>query len=533
MPEIPPPTSYYESSSRGGRGRYNEYDQRDRDGRDGRDGRDRDSGYGRSSRDGYRDRRDSGREERGRGYNYDGGYHSNNSYHSHQNSHHNGYNNNSQYQYHQNSYHQQAPYQQQQSAPQPQNQQDQGTYKKGSRWDDTFKIPTAIPTTIPTFIPYGMSNDALESFLIRVRLDENNLRLMGNIIVDPSECRSPSPDPTYDTMGKRTNTRDQRIKLRLQKERNTLIERAMVINPTFKPPADYKPEAKKYTKRIFIPINDHPDYNFIGLIIGPRGMTQKTMEKETNTKIAIRGKGSVKPGKGRKDGKPNPGEEEELHVLITAESDESLERAAEMINKLLVPVDEGHNDLKKDQLKKLAQIHGTLREEDNAYEGGVEGSMIEKLKNYGNVAVDDESEPAPWEVDSSANQPPVNVQQPMAAMMMMGGSESFYVDNPYYAAYYGAYANMQPSFPVVAQPAPPGTSQSSQPAPPGTVAFTAAPNHGVTEAMPDMSAYAAAYYQSFLPQPPAPGVTQQPPVPGTSSSVTSQPAPPGVTQGYY
>ena len=38
-------------------------------------------------------------------------------------------------------------------------------------------------------------------------------------------------------------------------------------------------------------------YNFIGLIIGPRGSTQKRLEKETNTKIAIRGKGSVKDGK--------------------------------------------------------------------------------------------------------------------------------------------------------------------------------------------------------------------------------------------
>lgn len=33
-------------------------------------------------------------------------------------------------------------------------------------------------------------------------------------------------------------------------------------------------------------------YNFIGLIIGPRGNTQKRMQTETNTKIAIRGRGA-------------------------------------------------------------------------------------------------------------------------------------------------------------------------------------------------------------------------------------------------
>lgn len=48
-------------------------------------------------------------------------------------------------------------------------------------------------------------------------------------------------------------------------------------NPSFKPPADYKPE-KKYRK-LRIPLEDYPGYNFIGLIIGPRGNTQKRMER--------------------------------------------------------------------------------------------------------------------------------------------------------------------------------------------------------------------------------------------------------------
>lgn len=64
-------------------------------------------------------------------------------------------------------------------------------------------------------------------------------------------------------------------------------------------------------------------YNFIGLIIGPRGNTQKRMQKETNTKIAIRGKGSVKEGAAR-DPKYDYGEDEELHVLITGDKIEDV-----------------------------------------------------------------------------------------------------------------------------------------------------------------------------------------------------------------
>lgn len=74
---------------------------------------------------------------------------------------------------------------------------------------------------------------------------------------------------------------------------------------------------------MYIPINEFPNYNFIGLIIGPRGNTQKRMQKETNTNIAIRGRGSVKEGISR-----NPsydyGEDEELHVMITGNTREDV-----------------------------------------------------------------------------------------------------------------------------------------------------------------------------------------------------------------
>ena len=47
------------------------------------------------------------------------------------------------------------------------------------------------------------------------------------------------------------------------------------------------------------------------------------MQKETNTKIAIRGKGSVKDGASR-DPKYDYGEEEELHVLISGDTQQDV-----------------------------------------------------------------------------------------------------------------------------------------------------------------------------------------------------------------
>lgn len=51
------------------------------------------------------------------------------------------------------------------------------------------------------------------------------------------------------------------------------------------------------------------------------------MERETGAKIAIRGRGSVKEGRARPTGvKPDPSDEEETHVLITADTEEAVEK---------------------------------------------------------------------------------------------------------------------------------------------------------------------------------------------------------------
>lgn len=117
-----------------------------------------------------------------------------------------------------------------------------------------------------------------------------------------------------------------------------------------------------------IPQEEHPDINFVGLLIGPRGNTLKAMEKETGAKIIIRGKGSVKEGKvGRKDGQPLPGEDEPLHAFITASNLESVKKAVDKIKEVIkqgIEVPEGSNDLRRMQLRELAQLNGTLRETD-------------------------------------------------------------------------------------------------------------------------------------------------------------------------
>jgi splicing factor 1 len=136
----------------------------------------------------------------------------------------------------------------------------------------------------------------------------------------------------------------------------------MSLNPATRQSSLFK---RKRTKKIRIPIEEHPNYNFIGLIIGPRGKTQKELEAKTGCKIAIRGKGSVKEGaRGRRDGKMMEGDDEPLHVVITGDDQKSVDAAADMIEQMLVVIDDEKNVHKQQQLRELALLNGTLKEDE-------------------------------------------------------------------------------------------------------------------------------------------------------------------------
>ncbi|XP_050293593.1 protein held out wings isoform X3 [Anthonomus grandis grandis] len=124
------------------------------------------------------------------------------------------------------------------------------------------------------------------------------------------------------------------------------------------------------TEKVYVPVKEHPDFNFVGRILGPRGMTAKQLEQETGCKIMVRGKGSMRDKKKEDQNRGKPNWEhlsDELHVLLTVEDTENraqlkLHRAVEEVRKLLVPQAEGEDELKKRQLMELAIINGTYRD---------------------------------------------------------------------------------------------------------------------------------------------------------------------------
>lgn len=152
------------------------------------------------------------------------------------------------------------------------------------------------------------------------------------------------------------------------------------LYPNYRPPADYYPLFSSYTRKIFIPVQEYPDYKFIGLILGPRGSTHKEMEKETGAKIAIRGRGSRPEGRRSfPSGDSGSDENDELHVLLTASSQEALDHAESLVSRLLIPVEEGLNLVKAKQLRKLAELTGTLKDPNYGLTRSTKTEVVEHL----------------------------------------------------------------------------------------------------------------------------------------------------------
>merc|ERR1711910_194836 len=123
------------------------------------------------------------------------------------------------------------------------------------------------------------------------------------------------------------------------------------------------------SEKVYVPIKEYPEFNLVGRILGPRGMTTKQLEQETGCKIMVRGKGSMRDKKKEDQNRGKPNWEhlnDELHVLITVEDSENraqmkLQRAIDEVKKLLT-VSDGEDELKKRQLMELAIINGTYRD---------------------------------------------------------------------------------------------------------------------------------------------------------------------------
>ncbi|SCU90171.1 LADA_0F02300g1_1 [Lachancea dasiensis] len=227
---------------------------------------------------------------------------------------------------------------------------------------------SSFQNTLPTRVSGSLSQEQIVAYQVMFRIQEITTKLRLNILNPPMRrSRSPSPPPVYDARGKRTNTREQRYKRQLEDERHRLVEIALKMIPHFVAPDDYK-RPTKFQDKYYIPIHDFPGINFMGLLLGPRGNTLRNLQEDSGCKISIRGQGSVKEGKSAAElPKGAMNFEEPLHCIISADSEDKVQKgikACEGVVIRAVTSPEGQNELKRGQLRELAELNGTLREDN-------------------------------------------------------------------------------------------------------------------------------------------------------------------------
>lgn len=221
---------------------------------------------------------------------------------------------------------------------------------------------------LPTKISGSLTQEQISAYQTMFRIQEITSTLRVNEINPPERRnRSPSPPPAYDSRGKRINTREQRYRRKLEEERHRLVEIALKMIPHFVAPEDYK-RPVKFQDKYYIPVDQYPGINFVGLLLGPRGHTLKKLQEDSGCKIAIRGRGSVKEGKNAHDlprGAMNFSDP--LHCLIIADNEDKIQKGIKVCENIVVRAvtsPEGQNDLKRGQLRELAELNGTLREDN-------------------------------------------------------------------------------------------------------------------------------------------------------------------------
>jgi len=230
-----------------------------------------------------------------------------------------------------------------------------------------FQAPTNINLS-------NLENKEQQLYLAQMGIRDctNRLNLPNlGIPMNPKD-RSPSPEPVYDTKGMRTNTRYNRTFQKLTGLRNSYVSKLKALDPTYQPPTYYKDSSMEV--RIEVPAEMYPQYNFPGLILGPRGNHLKEMEKKYIVRIAIKGKGSIKEGMTglRKDGSHWEGSTEPMHITITGltgSDGKKVKACKDTINALIkLQIDDPDGEkmvaIRAQHMHELATLNGTLKEFD-------------------------------------------------------------------------------------------------------------------------------------------------------------------------
>jgi splicing factor 1 len=226
---------------------------------------------------------------------------------------------------------------------------------KWSRRGDRFAIPN-----VPCVLPPGTANPLLRSLLLRARFEELQYLLAHLPRESPDVARfsdelSRAGAAAPGARGPRDDHRQAQMRVRdaLFRERRSVICAADEVLPVFRVPAAARIAFTKCTRKFHI-----ANPSLVGYILGPQGASLKALEREFQVRISIRGRGLAVQRAGAAGDADEP-----LYALIEGTTERLLDACVARLEALMAPPPDSENERKKDQLRFLAVLRGTVSSE--------------------------------------------------------------------------------------------------------------------------------------------------------------------------
>uniref|UniRef100_A0A182PVH5 K Homology domain-containing protein n=1 Tax=Anopheles epiroticus TaxID=199890 RepID=A0A182PVH5_9DIPT len=125
----------------------------------------------------------------------------------------------------------------------------------------------------------------------------------------------------------------------------------------------YREKPIKLQVKVIVPVKEHPKFNFVGKLLGPKGNSLKRLQEETMCKMAILGRGSMKDRKKEEELRlamdPKYAHlNDELHVEINAlgppaEAHARIAYALAEVRKFLIP--DSNDFIRQEQMREMLE----------------------------------------------------------------------------------------------------------------------------------------------------------------------------------
>lgn len=130
----------------------------------------------------------------------------------------------------------------------------------------------------------------------------------------------------------------------------------------------YREKPIKLSAKVLVPVKVHPNFNFVGKLLGPKGSSLKRLQEETQSRMFILGRGSMKDKEKEEELRQSLDPKyahlsDDLHVEISvlaspAEAHAKMALALVEIRKYLIP--DYYDEIRREQMQQIKAEHHTF-----------------------------------------------------------------------------------------------------------------------------------------------------------------------------